>query len=390
MVRRLVRGAVAALVLALAGCEIEQVVTLEEDLSGSAVMDIEIDLEQMIAPLLAFAPDEASREQMRREMLQRQRDQLGTKVEEIRDDLPDGITAKVAMRDRDDVLGMTMEVGFAHLTLLDELRTEGPAPFDIDVVQEGNLLTLTFDAFSSERDDAGEPAAPSELEMPRLGLSVALEAPFEVVEHNGTLEGKRVTWRTTAAELHALEARGENPPVPRIVYLRGEREQPTGEVAKALKGKSTMTFVREDELLPIDVAVRAVTQRQWKQVVGGKPASCEVGCGKDLPVQNVSWRDAIRFANALSEREGLERCYVLVDDRWTWPGGRDCPGFRLPTASEWRRLTEARELEGLYDEITEWLWDATEEGRRYATGDRAYWPAEGQNRVGVRMVRTAR
>lgn len=53
-------------------------------------------------------------------------------------------------------------------------------------------------------------------------------------------------------------------------------------------------------------------------------------------------RDAARFANALSERQGLRACYELLPDGGvTWPEGLDCPGYRLPTAPEWEIAARA-------------------------------------------------
>ena len=56
--------------------------------------------------------------------------------------------------------------------------------------------------------------------------------------------------------------------------------------------------------------------------------------GDDLPVEKVSWRDAVLFANRLSEKEGRERCYELVYNRVVW-NNPNCSGWRLPTEEEW-------------------------------------------------------
>ena len=41
------------------------------------------------------------------------------------------------------------------------------------------------------------------------------------------------------------------------------------------------------------------------------------------------------FANALSEKEGLEACYKIDGKNVSWPKGVACMGWRLPTEAEW-------------------------------------------------------
>ncbi|MBM74148.1 MAG: hypothetical protein CMK59_02000 [Proteobacteria bacterium] len=53
------------------------------------------------------------------------------------------------------------------------------------------------------------------------------------------------------------------------------------------------------------------------------------------PAYCVSWFEAVRFANLLSRRDGLEECYTVVDGLLYWPNGLECEGYRLPTEAEW-------------------------------------------------------
>ena len=66
-----------------------------------------------------------------------------------------------------------------------------------------------------------------------------------------------------------------------------------------------------------------VTQGEYLRVTG-------LGVGGQIPVTNVSWFDAVRYANRRSALEGLRPCYDA-----TWQRVANCNGYRLPTGAEW-------------------------------------------------------
>ncbi len=85
-----------------------------------------------------------------------------------------------------------------------------------------------------------------------------------------------------------------------------------------------------------------VTQEMYRKITGMNPSLSSAGegsvgtlFGPALPVQNLTWNDAVAFANAASRAEGLPECYVESDVGVTWT--RDCIGYRLPTEAEWER-----------------------------------------------------
>ena len=81
------------------------------------------------------------------------------------------------------------------------------------------------------------------------------------------------------------------------------------------------------------LGVREVTQREYRAVTAESPSSFE---GDELPVHNVSWKDAIQFCNALSNMEGRKPYYEFKSGLQM--GG---DGYRLPTEPEWEYACRA-------------------------------------------------
>jgi len=77
-----------------------------------------------------------------------------------------------------------------------------------------------------------------------------------------------------------------------------------------------------------------VTQREYENVMKNNPSYFK---GPNLPVENVTWFDAIEYCNALSRQEGLTLAYTITgsgsDRVVTW--NRNANGYRLPTEEEW-------------------------------------------------------
>ncbi len=90
-----------------------------------------------------------------------------------------------------------------------------------------------------------------------------------------------------------------------------------------------------------------VTQELWDMVMDENP-SLYTECGKNCPVDNVTWCDAVAFANKLSAMEGLELVYSFPPGFQVGLSDRQCNsvaadvvvswranGYRLPTEAEW-------------------------------------------------------
>lgn len=190
-----------------------------------------------------------------------------------------------------------------------------------------------------------------------------------------------------------------------------------------------------------------ITQFYYYQVTGQNPSIIK---DNRLPVDSVTWIQAIDFCNKLSQIQGLTPAYVISGDIAKWDTTAN--GWRLPTEAEWEYLCRAGETYdysgssdlnqdgwynlnsglhsyppglkvpnafGLYDmhgNVWEWCWDFygsnyyaqspsinpvgpangirhTARGGSYADGNslarasNRYFPDDGILRTGIRIVR---
>ncbi|MEV0649386.1 SUMF1/EgtB/PvdO family nonheme iron enzyme [Phytomonospora sp. NPDC050363] len=113
------------------------------------------------------------------------------------------------------------------------------------------------------------------------------------------------------------------------------------------------------ELETFRLARYPVTRAQYAHVTGQTPGTTR---GDRLPVESVSWWDAIAYCNTLSALEGLTPPYRVDGEEVEWDAAAD--GYRLPTEAEWEYACRAGTNGPRYGPIDAIAWYRGNSGER--------------------------
>jgi formylglycine-generating enzyme required for sulfatase activity len=270
---------------------------------------------------------------------------------------------------------------------------------DVPASEPGSATSAAPPAKSGAAPGGGAPA-PAPTATPSTPSATLVKA-----EGRGTLKGQVVFDGDAPAAPPSQEPQPQRPqPQPRrdwtnSIGMKLARIEPGSFLMGSTDGTGYEDEHPQHEVRitrPFYLGVTEVTQAQYEAVMDSNPSwFASTGQGKDKvagqstsqhPVENVSWLDAVKFCNKLSELEGRKPFYEIDEGTARVPDWK-ASGYRLPTEAEWeyacggdpadlnehawfggnsgsvthpvgKKLTNRFGLHDMHGNVWEWCWDA--------------------------------
>ncbi len=169
-----------------------------------------------------------------------------------------------------------------------------------------------------------KPQSPAEL----VGSAAEQPESFKREETTSDLTGSADTSETEERE-------GERETVKdNLILLEGGTFVMGSPVSERQRGEDETQH--EVTVSPFYVDPFEVTQADYESIMGENPSHFS---GDNLPVESVTWYDAVEYCNRLSENRGLTPAYIIEENTLSW--NRSADGYRLLTEAEWEYAARA-------------------------------------------------
>ena len=166
-----------------------------------------------------------------------------------------------------------------------------------------------------------------------MAFSLAACGTTSQEPETGSLESEAIQSTVSSEETEDLNAIASEPPENFVRITGGTFEMGSPDTENWRSEDETQHTVTVSDFY---MSQYEVTQAEYAEVMNDHPSSFS---GDNLPVENISWLDAVAYCDARSELEGLTPAYTINGHTVTWD--RSADGYRLTTEAEWKYACRA-------------------------------------------------
>jgi hypothetical protein len=244
----------------VAGCfEIDQAITLEKDLSGTADFHLGVDLEPMVVvmaqmaremegktgPITKAELEKAKADFKKQNAAKKESSGKEPSREEIQSSLPEGVKLlDFAVKERDFGVATDFKFGFDKLARLVDVKLPSKGgndptqknvidtPFEgLELIEKGDTITITTKPQNPQKAVEKEAAEAPKMDaateklikdaFAKMRVTYRITAPFKVVSHNATRkEGDTLVWEYNLERFEAMSKAEQEDVGVRVVYKR--------------------------------------------------------------------------------------------------------------------------------------------------------------------------